>query len=154
MLAKIDRVIPIYTEKGTIESTTIDLSFESIAGRGYLPISLSGNVAQASNEELIKLALDELYNQLFPNRAENEKFTEVNAMLAKMEEAMAKMGESMAKNEEAMTKNEERMKVMQGAFLEFIAEAYGVGEETEEITEEKGANENGISEDHETIIEE
>lgn len=134
MLAKIDRVIPIYTEKGTVESTTIDLSFESIAGRGYLPISLSGNVAQASNEELIKLALDELYNQLFPNRAENEKFTEVNAMLAKMEEAM--------------TKNEERMKVMQGAFLEFVAEAYTVGEESEEVAE------NEVSEEVEILVQE
>lgn len=151
MLAKIDRVIPMYTEEGTVGSTIVDLNFESSAGRGYLPIVLNGNLYKSNNDELIKLALDELYNQLFPNRAENEKFTEVNAMLAKMEEAMAKMGESMTKNEEAMTKNEERMKVMQGAFLEFIAEAYGVGEET---TEEKGANENGISTDHEAIIEE
>jgi len=148
MLAKIDRIIPMYTEDGTIGSTIVDLNFESIAGRGYLPISLSGNVSKASSDELIKLALDELYNQLYPNRAENEKFTEVNAMLSKMEEAMAK-------NEEAMAKNEERMKVMQGAFLEFMAEFYAVGEETtEEVAEEKGANENGISTDHEVVVEE
>ena len=53
-----------------------------------------------SNTELFKLALETLYQENFPNRAENEKFNKVNEQIQKNQENVAKVEQAATDNKE------------------------------------------------------
>ncbi|MBG9366564.1 DUF1366 domain-containing protein [Streptococcus sp. NLN64] len=75
------------------------------------PVFLSPDVIEKSDSELYELALDEIYNQNFPQRAENEKFNIMGEKIAQFDEMMDKMQKALDESEKmiqtvSMTVNE------------------------------------------------
>ena len=56
-----------------------------------VPILLPADKISLSNTELFEMALETLYQENFPNRAETEKFNKVDEQIQKNKEMTAKM---------------------------------------------------------------
>ncbi|WP_247925867.1 DUF1366 domain-containing protein [Streptococcus oralis] len=65
-----------------------------------VPILLPADKINLSNTELFALALEVLYQENFPNRAENEKFSKVAQELQKNKEATDKAEQAVTENKE------------------------------------------------------
>lgn len=65
-----------------------------------VPIMLPADKISLSNTELFELALEALYQENFPNRAENEKFNKVNEQIQKSQENVAKVEQAATDNKE------------------------------------------------------
>ncbi|MGT2851700.1 DUF1366 domain-containing protein [Streptococcus pasteurianus] len=68
---------------GTISGTRVVLSNNE---GGFLPVMLPADKISLSNSELEELALAVVYQENFPQRAENEKFAEITKELANYKE--------------------------------------------------------------------
>ncbi|HEM6253171.1 TPA: DUF1366 domain-containing protein [Streptococcus suis] len=92
------------------------------------PIYFDKEAIDKSDAELFELALEKIYQDNFPNRAEDEKFNEIDKRLAKIDDI----------TEEA-TKNLEKVKAQvtlsassRVAFLQVVTTLYGKGLLTDE----------------------
>lgn len=85
---------------GTVKGTKVLLSNDEGA---IYPIMLGAEKIGLSNSELEKLALDVVYQENFPQRAENEKFNEIGEKIAKYDEMIEKMQKAIDDSEK-MTK--------------------------------------------------
>ncbi|HEM6060098.1 DUF1366 domain-containing protein [Streptococcus suis] len=92
------------------------------------PIYFDKEAIDKSDAELFELALEKIYQDNFPNRAEDEKFNEIGKRLAKIDDI----------TEEA-TKNLEKVKAQvtlsassRVAFLQVVTTLYGKGLLTDE----------------------
>lgn len=65
-----------------------------------VPILLPADKISLSNTELFELALEALYQENFPNRAETEKFNKVDEQIQKNKEMTAKMEQATTENKE------------------------------------------------------
>ena len=65
-----------------------------------VPILLPADKISLSNTELFELALESLYEENFPNRAENEKFSKVAQELQKNKEAAAQAEQAVTETKE------------------------------------------------------
>ena len=70
------------------------------ADGAIVPILLPADKISLSNTELFELALEALYQENFPNRAENEKFNKVDEQIQKNKEMTAKMEQATTENKE------------------------------------------------------
>lgn len=70
------------------------------ADGAIVPILLTADKISLSNTELFELALESLYEENFPNRAENEKFSKVAQELQKNKEMTAKLEQAGTENKE------------------------------------------------------
>lgn len=70
------------------------------ADGAIVPILLPADKISLSNTELFELALEALYQENFPNRAENEKFNQVEAQLQQNREMTVKMEQATTENKE------------------------------------------------------
>ena len=70
------------------------------AGGAIVPILLPADKISLSNSELFELALEALYQENFPNRAENEKFNQVDAQLKQNKEMATKVEQAAVENKE------------------------------------------------------
>lgn len=70
------------------------------ADGAIVPILLPADKISLSNSELFELALEALYQENFPNRAENEKFNKVDEQIQKNKEMTAKMEQATVENKE------------------------------------------------------
>ena len=70
------------------------------ADGAIVPIMLPADKISLSNTELFELALEALYQENFPNRAENEKFSQVDAQLKQNKEMAVKMEQATVENKE------------------------------------------------------
>lgn len=68
---------------GTVKGTKVILSNNDGA---IYPVLLEADKISLSNSELEKLALDVIYQENFPQRAENEKFAEITKDLTSYKE--------------------------------------------------------------------
>ena len=66
---------------------------------GFLPVMLPADKIELSNTELEQLALEVVYQENFPRRAENEKFNEIGEKIAKYDEMIEKMQAAIDKSE-------------------------------------------------------
>lgn len=66
------------------------------------PVFLSPDVIEKPDSELYELALDEIYNSNFPQRAENEKFNIMGEKIAQFDEMMDKMKQALDESEKAI----------------------------------------------------
>lgn len=73
---------------GTVTGTKVTLTNDEGA---FYPVMLSADKISLSNIELEELALDVIYQENFPQRAENEKFNEIGEKIAKYDEMIDKM---------------------------------------------------------------
>lgn len=67
----------------------------------YVPVFLPVEKIDLSNTELLKEALEVIYQENFPQRAENEKFNELDEKVKEYEALSKKATETIAKMEEA-----------------------------------------------------
>ena len=85
---------------GTVTGTKVTLTNDEGA---FYPVMLSADKISLSNDELEKLALEVIYQENFPQRAENEKFNEIGEKIAKYDEMIEKMQKAIDEAEK-MTK--------------------------------------------------
>ena len=69
----------------------------------YVPVFLPVEKIDLSNTDLLNEALEAIYQENFPQRAENEKFNELDKKIAKYDEMIEKMQKSIDDSEK-MTK--------------------------------------------------
>lgn len=70
------------------------------ADGAIVPILLPADKISLSNTELFELALEALYQENFPQRAENEKFNKVNEQIQKNQESVTKVEQATTDNKE------------------------------------------------------
>lgn len=104
-----------YDASGTASATKVTLVNSDGA---YVPVLLPADKISLSNTELFELALESLYEENFPNRAENEKFSKVAQELQKNKEMATKV-------EQATTENKENLDTVSAITEVLIALAIG-----------------------------
>lgn len=86
-----------------------------------LTVTIMGDPTNLSREEITQAALEQFYQDNFPNRAENEKF-------AKLDEKLAQVDDKL----KAIEKIKTELETTQGALMELITQI----SETTELHEE------------------
>nr|DAY09085.1 MAG TPA: Protein of unknown function (DUF1366) [Caudoviricetes sp.] len=86
-----------FDASGTASATKVTLVNSNGA---IVPILLPAAKISLSNSELFELALEDLYQENFPNRAENEKFSQVDAQLKQNKEMATKVEQAAVENKE------------------------------------------------------
>ncbi|PHV55593.1 hypothetical protein CS010_10315 [Streptococcus macedonicus] len=89
-----------FEQDGTVKGTKVTLTNDDGA---FYPVMLPADKIELSNAELEKLALEVVYQENFPQRAENEKFNEIGEKIAKYDEMIEKMQKAIDDSEK-MTK--------------------------------------------------
>lgn len=85
-----------FNQDGSVKGTKVVLTNDE--GAVY-PVLLEADKISLSNTELEELALEIIYQENFPQRAENEKFNEIGEKIAKYDEMIAKMQAAIDKSE-------------------------------------------------------
>lgn len=85
-----------FEQDGTVKGTKVVLTNDE--GAVY-PILLPADKIELSNTELEELALEIIYQENFPQRAENERFNEIGEKIAKYDEMIEKMQAAIDKSE-------------------------------------------------------
>ena len=86
-----------FDASGTASATKVTLVNSNGA---IVPILLPADKINLSNSELFELALEALYQENFPNRAENEKFNQMDAQLKQNKEMATKVEQAAVENKE------------------------------------------------------
>lgn len=89
-----------FEQDGTVKGTKVTLTNDD---GGFLPVMLPADKISLSNSELEELALEVVYQENFPQRAENDKFNEIGEKIAKYDEMIEKMQKAIDDSEK-MTK--------------------------------------------------
>ena len=88
----------------------------------YVPVFLPVDKIDLSNTDLLKEALEVIYQENFPQRAENEKFNELDKKIAKYDEMIEKM-------QEAIDDSEKMTKLATATLNDLINQTYADDEE-------------------------
>lgn len=86
-----------YDGSGTASATKVTLVNSDGA---IVPILLQADKISLSNTELLDLALDVIYQENFPQRAENERFNKVDEQLQKNNEMAGKAEQAASENKQ------------------------------------------------------
>ncbi len=86
-----------YDGSGAVSATKVTLVNATGAN---VPILLPADKIGLSNTELFEMALEVLYQENFPNRAENEKFSKVDEQLQENKKMAAKVEQATTENKE------------------------------------------------------
>lgn len=87
-----------YDASGSASTTKVTLIN---ADGAIVPIFLPPDKIALSNTELFELALEVIYQENFPQRAENEKFNEIGEKIAKYDELIEKSQKAIKELEQA-----------------------------------------------------
>ena len=82
------------------------------ADGAIVPILLPADKISLSNTELFELALEALYQENFPQRAEKEKFNQVEAQLKQNKEIATKVEQATVENKENLDAASEILEIM------------------------------------------
>ena len=85
-----------FEQDGTVKGTKVTLTNDD---GGFLPVMLPADKISLSNVELEELALEVVYQENFPQRAENERFNEIGEKIAKYDEMIEKMQKAIDDSE-------------------------------------------------------
>ena len=113
-----------YDASGAASATKVVLRNRDGA---YVPVFLPVDKIDLSNTELLEAALEVIYQENFPQRAENEKFNELDKKIKEYEALNKKATETIAKMEEQMTKQQEKSKTAQVTLMNVITKFYAKG---------------------------
>lgn len=108
---------------GTVTGTKVTLVNDEGA---FYPVMLPADKISLSNSELEEAALEVIYQENFPQRAENEKFNEIGEKIAKYDEMIDKM-------QKAIDDSEKMTKLATGMLNDLINKVYS-DEESEDET--------------------
>ena len=98
-----------YDGSGTASATKVTLVN---ADGAIVPILLPADKISLPNTELFELALEALYQENFPQRAENEKFSKVDEQLKQNKEMTAKLEQAGTENKENLDTASEILEIM------------------------------------------
>lgn len=111
---------------GSVTGTRVVLSNND---GGFLPVMLPADKISLSNAELEELAMEVVYQENFPQRAENEKFNEIGEKIAKYDEMIEKM-------QKAIDDSEKMTKLATATLNGLINQMYADEEAADETTTE------------------
>ena len=106
-----------YDASGAASATKVILRNRDGA---YVPVFLPVEKIDLSNTELLNEALEVIYQENFPQRAETEKFNELDKKIKEYEALSKKATETIAKMEEQLTKHQEASSAAQATLLSII----------------------------------
>lgn len=86
----------------------------------YVPVFLPVDKIDLSNTELLTEALEVIYQENFPQRAENEKFNELDTKIKEYEALSKKATDTIAKMEEQIKKQQDVSNAAQETLLSVI----------------------------------
>lgn len=115
-----------FEQDGTVKGTKVTLTNDDGA---FYPVMLPADKIELSNAELEKLALEVVYQENFPQRAENEKFNEIGEKIAKYDEMIEKM-------QKAIDDSEKMTKLATATLNGLINQMYADEETADETTTE------------------
>ncbi|HEM4326792.1 DUF1366 domain-containing protein [Streptococcus suis] len=92
------------------------------------PIYFDKEAIDKADAELFELALEKIYQDNFPNRAEDEKFNEIGKRLAKIDDITEEATKNLEKVKEQVTMSASS----RAAFLQVVMTLYGKGLLTDE----------------------
>ena len=90
----------------------------------YVPVFLPVDKIDLSNTELLKEALEVIYQENFPQRAETEKFNELDEKIKEYEALSKKATETIAKMEEQIKKQQDASNTAQETLMSIIDKLY------------------------------
>ena len=111
---------------GTVKGTKVILTNDEGA---FYPVMLPADKISLSNSELEGAALEVIYQENFPQRAENEKFNEIGEKIAKYDEMIDKM-------QKAIDDSEKMTKLATGMLNDLINKAYPDEESADETSQQ------------------
>ncbi|CYX03737.1 DUF1366 domain-containing protein [Streptococcus suis] len=112
------------------------------------PIYFDKEAIDKSDAELFELALEKIYQDNFPNRAEDEKFNEIGKRLAKIDDITDEATKNLEKVKEQVTMSTSS----RAAFLQVVMTLYGKGLLTDEDLLQTGLfDDEAVEETLETI---
>ena len=106
-----------YDASGAAHATKVVLKNRDGA---YVPVFLPVDKIDLSNTELLNEALEVIYQENFPQRAENEKFNELDKKIKEYEALNKKATDTIAKMEEEIKKQQEASNTAQEALMSII----------------------------------
>nr|DAR07365.1 MAG TPA: Protein of unknown function (DUF1366) [Caudoviricetes sp.] len=118
-----------YDASGAASATKVVLKNTDGA---IIPVFLPVEKIDLSNTELLNAALEVIYQENFPQRAETEKFNELDDKIKEYNVLNKKAAETIAKMEAQMTKQQEQSKTAQLTLINVISKLY----EKEVLTDE------------------
>lgn len=118
-----------YDASGTASATKVMLVNSDGAS---VPIFLPPDKIDLSNTELLELALEVIYQENFPMRAENEKFNTLGEKIAEYDKLIEKATLTIDKMETQMTTQQEQSSMAQVTLMSVIFKLYEKGTLTDE----------------------
>ena len=118
-----------YDASGAASATKVVLKNTDGA---IVPVFLPVEKIDLSNTELLNAALEVIYQENFPQRAETEKFNELDDKIKEYNVLNKKAAETIAKMEAQMTKQQEQSRTAQLTLINIIQKLY----EKEVLTDE------------------
>lgn len=104
--------------------------------------NLDGDLSKHSDYDLINLVLEQFYQDTYPNRAENERFTKVDEKLKVLDTKLAELD-----------KMKKELEITQGSLMDLITQMSGSLEDEhhEDNSQPKNSSEGGDSNDGNAI---
>lgn len=118
-----------YDASGAASATKVVLKNTDGA---IVPVFLPVEKIDLSNTELLNAALEVIYQENFPQRAETEKFNELDEKIKEYNVLNNKAAETISKMETQMTKQQEQSRTAQLTLINIIQKLY----EKEVLTDE------------------
>ena len=118
-----------YDASGAASATKVVLKNTDGA---IIPVFLPVEKIDLSNTELLNAALEVIYQENFPQRAETEKFNELGEKIKEYNALNNKAAETISKMETQMTKQQEQSRTAQLTLINIIQKLY----EKEVLTDE------------------
>lgn len=110
-----------YDASGAASATKVVLKNTDGA---IIPVFLPVEKIDLSNTELLNVALEVIYQENFPQRAETEKFNELDEKIKAYNALNNKAADTISKMEAQMTKQQEQSRTAQVTLMNIIAKFY------------------------------
>ena len=101
-----------YDSNGGVLTTIV--SIFNTNGGTVIEVTLQGDHLSKSEDEIVQLALEQFYQDTYPNKAENERFTKVDDKLKVMDTKLAEMD-----------KLKKELDITQGSLMDLITQISG-----------------------------
>lgn len=128
----------IFEQDGIVKTTRIQIQEDMTV----ITKIINGDVASLEDDVLIKLVLEQFYQDTYPNRAENERFTKVDEKLKVLDTKLAELD-----------KMKKELEITQGSLMDLITQMSGSleVEHHEDNSQPKNSSEGGDSNDGNAI---
>lgn len=129
-----------YDSNGAVLSTIV--SIFNTNGGTVIETTLKGDHLSKSEDEIVQLALEQFYQDTFPNRAENERFTKVDEKLKVLDTKLVELD-----------KLKKELEITQGSLMDLIIQLSGSleAENHEDNSQPENTSEGGDNNDGNVI---